>query len=161
MAKLADAVRIGSLPSVKNWATLNDLNKNSKREHAADYAYLLRTVRCDFEKGESGREPSLDGFSTEEIEHLARMEHDRWVEERRNKQSGHLEFACGRNCPRRGKLEKERHPLGRGDPEIVSSKEAAGSCEVVHGVHGWLAVTGLKATSETERERARGLVLRI
>jgi hypothetical protein len=32
-----------------------------------------------------------------------------------------------------GKKEKERHPLGRGDPEIVSSKAAglAGSYEVV------------------------------
>jgi hypothetical protein len=30
----------------------------------------------------------LDGFSTEEIEHLA-WEHDRWVEERSIKQPGH------------------------------------------------------------------------
>ena len=56
---------------MKNWANLADRSKNSKREHTADYFYLLRTARCAFEKGESVREPSLDGFSIAEIEHLA------------------------------------------------------------------------------------------
>lgn len=47
------------------------LNKKSNRELAADYPYLLRNAGMTAKKGVSEREPSLDGFSTEEIEHLA------------------------------------------------------------------------------------------
>jgi len=35
---------MGSIPSIKNWENVDDLNKNSNREHAADYPYLLRTL---------------------------------------------------------------------------------------------------------------------
>ena len=52
------------------------------------------------------------------------MEHDRWVEERRTKQPGHPDVRPWEELSAEREKEKERHPLGRRDPEIVSSKEA-------------------------------------
>jgi hypothetical protein len=44
-----EAVRMNSGPSTKNWEDLDDLYKNSNREPAADYPYLL-SAACDFDK---------------------------------------------------------------------------------------------------------------
>lgn len=73
--------------SLVPWDELVDVYKWSSREQAAYYPSLLAAAGCSFE--EEGRPDAEFKFSKEEIEKLARMEHDRWTEERRIKQPEH------------------------------------------------------------------------
>ena len=78
--------RIGDRPSLYHWEELSDLYKNSSREQAANYPTLLAAAGCGFAEGDP--DPEFK-FSDDEIEKLARMEHERWMQERRIKQPDH------------------------------------------------------------------------
>ena len=78
--------QMGDRPSLYHWDDLSDLYKNSSREQAASYPTLLAAAGCGFTEGDP--DPGFK-FSDAEIEKLARMEHDRWIQERRIKQPDH------------------------------------------------------------------------
>jgi len=79
---------IGAWRSLYHWEDprLDELYRRSSREQAAYYPTLLAAAGCSFEEGAPDREFK---FSDAESEKLARMEHDRWTEERRIKQPDH------------------------------------------------------------------------
>ena len=69
-------------PSLASWADLPDTLRESNRAQAEHIGAKPRTVGCDLVP--AGPTPSGFEFSDAEIELLARMEHDRWTEERRH-----------------------------------------------------------------------------
>ena len=115
--ELANGIKMGSRPSMKVWEDLDDLYKNSNREQAAYYPYLLRAAGCDFEKDEDGSKP-LVKFSDDEIDRLAQMEHGRWVEERRIKQPDHPDLCLWKDLPKKEK-DKDIRSV-EAIPEILS-----------------------------------------
>ncbi|MBI4870683.1 MAG: hypothetical protein HY814_03860 [Candidatus Riflebacteria bacterium] len=69
-------------PSMQPWEELPESLKESNRSHAAHIPVKLALVSCDFSPVPPGREPVPFEFTAEEVELLARVEHDRWVAER-------------------------------------------------------------------------------
>ena len=63
------------------WEELSETLRNSNRDQAADIVSKLRAISCDIAPAENGR-VSVE-FSSEEIERLAELEHERWEAERR------------------------------------------------------------------------------
>jgi hypothetical protein len=111
--ELSKGARIGDRPSLYHWEELDEIYKNSSREQAANYPALLAAVECEFEEGgqetkqessrrravgrkrpasSSGTQAPQFMFSRAEIDRLARMEHVRWMEERRIKQPDHADL---------------------------------------------------------------------
>lgn len=83
-----ERLKILSRRSSQEWDGLDQIYKDSNREQAADIPVKLAAIDCDC--APMGSEPSENfGFTEEEIERLARMEHERWIEERRLKQPNH------------------------------------------------------------------------
>jgi ATPase family associated with various cellular activities (AAA) len=78
--------RQGSIDSVKPWAELGDLEKTSNYEQVSYYPTLLAAVNCNIAPAAPN---SVLKFTPTEIDCLARMEHERWMEERRIKQPDH------------------------------------------------------------------------
>lgn len=64
-----------------SWEELPEHVKESNRAQALHIAEKLKAIGCDITKLED-REVGKFEFTREEIEQLARMEHERWVEER-------------------------------------------------------------------------------
>lgn len=88
--------KIGDRQALRHWKELDELYKKSNREQAAHYPTLLATAGCGFEemkfeKDHLAKRNADKGFefSSDEIERLARMEHDRFIQERRLKQPDH------------------------------------------------------------------------
>jgi hypothetical protein len=71
-----------SNPSMVPWQELPDDLKESNRRQADHIGVKLRAVGCAIAPLTDWQEP-LFQFSGEEVERLARMEHERWVKERR------------------------------------------------------------------------------
>jgi len=68
-------------PSMVDWAQLPESLKESNREQATDIARKLEAIGCDIAPmTDWDAEPPA--FTADEIELLARMEHDRWRKER-------------------------------------------------------------------------------
>jgi len=70
-------------PSLVPWNELPEHIKESNRRQADDIGKKLKTVHCDM-MPLTDWDAELFEFSPEEIEILARMEHERWLNERRN-----------------------------------------------------------------------------
>jgi hypothetical protein len=96
MDKQGNPVRLGDRPSLQRWEGLSELYKTSSREQAASYPTLLAAVGCGFAEGDP--DPVFQ-FSPPEIERLARMEHERWVQERRIKQPDHPDLVSWSELP--------------------------------------------------------------
>jgi len=64
-----------------SWEKLPEHVKESNRAQALHIAEKLKAIGCGIAEMED-REPGEFEFTREEIEQLARMEHERWVEER-------------------------------------------------------------------------------
>lgn len=64
------------------WEKLNPDMKDSNRQQADHIAIKLRAISCTLTSIELAV-PEFEGFTHEEVELLACMEHDRWVAERR------------------------------------------------------------------------------
>jgi hypothetical protein len=95
-----NAPAIGDRPALQYWEELSDLYKKSVREQAASYPTLLAAAGCGFEEGN----PDSDfEFSPPEIERLARMEHERWMQERRIKQPDHPDLVSWSELPQEEK----------------------------------------------------------
>jgi hypothetical protein len=69
-------------PSMLDWERLPESLRESNRQEAADVYRKLRAIGCDIEPLTDWDAPPPT-FSLEEVELLARMEHDRFVRERR------------------------------------------------------------------------------
>jgi hypothetical protein len=102
-----NAPKIGDRPSLQYWKELSDLYKKSNREQAASYPTLLTAVGCGFEEGNPA---SPFAFSPSEIERLARMEHERWMQERRIIQPDHPGLIPWSELPEEEK-EKDRRTI--------------------------------------------------
>ena len=70
-----------SNPSMVGWDELPETLKRSNREQARDITVKLAAVGCGIEPL-ADRAPKPFSFSTEELEVLSRMEHDRWWRDR-------------------------------------------------------------------------------
>ena len=92
--------KISDRDSLRHWKDLSELYKNSNREQAASYPTLLDAAGCGIEEGSDG---SGFKFSEPEIEKLARMEHDRWIQERRIKQPDHPDLVSWSDLPKEEK----------------------------------------------------------
>jgi len=90
-------------PSLAPWTDLAESLKDSNRAQAEHIGLKLRTVGCDLIPS-VGPTPIPFEPSDAEIELLARMEHDRWADERR-----HAGWRLG----------PERNPIARTTPYLV------------------------------------------
>lgn len=68
-------------PAMRPWEQLPGQLKTSNRRQAEHVIVKLRAIECDF-RPSGRRKRSEFRFKPEEIEVLAKMEHDRWVQER-------------------------------------------------------------------------------
>jgi len=69
-------------PSMQDWEHLGYDLKESNRQQADHIPVKLRAIGCTRTQPHAGARP-VSTFSEEEVERLARMEHDRWIAERR------------------------------------------------------------------------------
>jgi hypothetical protein len=63
-----------------DWGQLPEHIKESNRAQAVHIAEKLKAIGCGIAELKGGQSPEFE-FTREEIEQLARMEHERWVEE--------------------------------------------------------------------------------
>lgn len=114
--------RIGDRPALRRWQRLSEIYKKSNREQAATYPLLLFAVGYGFQEGNPN--PSF-AFSPDELEILARMEHDRWMEERRITQPDHSALVPWEKLPQEEKdkdirtVKKVPEFLGRAGLRVV------------------------------------------
>ena len=92
--------KIGDWPSLRDWSDLAETYKWSSREQAASYVPLLRAAGCSFAEGDP--DPTFK-LEDSELDRLARMEHNRWVAERRMKQPGHSALVPWEKLPQEQK----------------------------------------------------------
>lgn len=70
-------------PAIRPWDELPETLKQSNRDQAAHMRIKLRGIGCDVEPAEGeGLGPGAFDFTSAELEALAQVEHDRWMEER-------------------------------------------------------------------------------
>lgn len=74
-------------PSMQPWESLGEDLRDSNRQQAYDIPIKLLRVNCDYRKPDPKRcvKRNFDGFTDEEVEVLAEMEHQRWVQEKYSK----------------------------------------------------------------------------
>ncbi len=70
-----------SEPALQDWDALSEDLRASNRQQARHISTKLRAIDCDLVPC-PGWEPTRLAFAPEEVERLARMEHERWVDER-------------------------------------------------------------------------------
>jgi hypothetical protein len=70
-------------PSMVPWSALPDDLKESNRHQAAHIGSKLREIACDIVSLEDLDQPSSVEFLPEEVERLARLEHERWWKDRK------------------------------------------------------------------------------
>jgi hypothetical protein len=68
-------------PELRDWDTLSEDLRESNRQQAAHLVFKLRAIGCEVLPVETDR-LTVEIFSVDELELLARMEHARWVAER-------------------------------------------------------------------------------
>ena len=73
---------VAASPSLVPWDSLPEHLKKSNREQADDILHKLDTIQCKIYHKPDWDE-QLFTFASDEIEQLARMEHERWVRERK------------------------------------------------------------------------------
>ncbi|WP_116119836.1 NAD-binding protein [Archangium gephyra] len=74
--KLAEGEVLGTRPSLREWPELDEFFRESNRQQADHIPVKLRAVGCRIEPAAS--DTGGFAFTPEEVELLARMEHDRW-----------------------------------------------------------------------------------
>jgi hypothetical protein len=75
---LAQGEVLGSRPSLRPWPELDEFYRESNRQQADHIPVKLRAVGCRAEPAPAGAGTEGFAFTSEEVERLARMEHDRW-----------------------------------------------------------------------------------
>ncbi|MFE8597264.1 NAD-binding protein [Archangium violaceum] len=74
--KLAEGEVLGARPALREWPELDEFFRETNRQQADHIPVKLRAVGCRSEPTPSGT--GGFAFTPEEVELLARMEHDRW-----------------------------------------------------------------------------------
>jgi voltage-gated potassium channel Kch len=120
-------------PSVVPWHELPEVLKESNRDQAAHIGTKLASIGCEI-RPSGDWDSRLFEFTAAEIEVLARLEHDRWVEER---------FRMG------WKLGSEKNVDKRITPYLVSWEELAEAIRehdriVVRAIPAFLAKVGFQ-----------------
>jgi hypothetical protein len=69
-------------PALASWPELAESLRDSNRAQAEHIGVKLRAVGCDLVPSDGSTSGSFE-FSDAEVERLGRMEHDRWMDERR------------------------------------------------------------------------------
>jgi len=64
------------------WVELPEEYKETNRRQADDIPGKLKVIGCDFTPVPSGEKPTLIKFKKEEIETMAKMEHEQWVKQK-------------------------------------------------------------------------------
>lgn len=70
-------------PPMSEWDGLPEDLRESNRRQAGDIFNKLRAIGCKVREVGEDRTPELISFTHAEIERMSKMEHDRWVAERR------------------------------------------------------------------------------
>ncbi|HEX5103640.1 MAG TPA: RyR domain-containing protein, partial [Pirellulaceae bacterium] len=83
--RLADGAKPGSDPALSSWSLLDAQFKSSNRQQADHIDVKLRAASCrrlaEGEETPAGSKP-FEGFTKDEVELLAHMEHARWCADR-------------------------------------------------------------------------------
>src|ERR1700758_912441 len=79
------------------WAELDELRRESNREQALDITAKLHAIGCDIAPFRDWQNAEFD-FSRDEIEILAKAEHDRWCDEGSSSGSRARTWCRGRIC---------------------------------------------------------------
>jgi hypothetical protein len=69
-------------PAMRPWEELNENLRESNRQQADHIPVKLRAIGCSY-RPITDPESAVKGFERDEIETMARLEHDRWMTERR------------------------------------------------------------------------------
>ena len=69
-------------PELQDWSGLSEDLRESNRQQAAHLVFKLRAIGREMVPAEANR-PAVEKFTTDELELLAKMEHARWVVERK------------------------------------------------------------------------------
>jgi len=67
---------------MKPWVELDEDLKESNRQQADDIPNKLRGIGCGLEPAKPGEVPPLFAFTAEELNLMARLEHERWNQEK-------------------------------------------------------------------------------
>lgn len=76
--KLAQGERVGARASLREWPELDEFFRESNRQQADHIPVKLRAIGCRTEPTPAGDGTGGFAFTPEEVELLARMEHERW-----------------------------------------------------------------------------------
>lgn len=76
--KLTEGEVLGARASLRAWPELDEFFRESNRQQADHIPVKLRAIGCRLEPAPPGRGTGGFAFTPEEVELLARMEHDRW-----------------------------------------------------------------------------------
>ena len=122
-------------PSMVPWDRLPDRLKASNRAQAADIGSKLGAIGCVIDPGSDWDAPLLE-LDTEEVETLARMEHDRWT--RRLLDDG-WSFSSG-----------AKDPVAKTHPDLVpydslSDEKREADRSTVRGIPAFLETVGFHA----------------
>ena len=74
--------RAADAPEMQPWEQLREHLKESNRQQADDIPNKLRAIGCGFEPVPEGKEPEPFTFTDDELKAMARLEHERWNQER-------------------------------------------------------------------------------
>jgi hypothetical protein len=70
-------------PSLSDWNDLPEVLKRSNRDQAADVGHKLDRIGCDLRRVADLGSAEPFAFTPDEVEFMARAEHERWMRERR------------------------------------------------------------------------------
>ena len=121
-------------PSAVPWETLPEEFRESNRDAARSFKEKLNAIGCDIAPADSSR-PAIESFDDETILKLARVEHDRWMNEK---------FANGWTYAPTRDNTKKHHPMLIPYEEL-SLEEQQKDINVVNNIIPLLTSVGLKA----------------
>lgn len=116
-----------------DWEELPDHLRESNRSQALHIVEKLKAIGCDVTELDDGDVAGFE-FTPQEIERLARMEHERWVEER---------LANGWTVGPKG-IDRKTHPLLCASYEELPEEEREKDRDAVRRTPKILAKVGLK-----------------
>ncbi len=134
-SQLANGVARGSSPAMVPWSELAEDFRISNRANADHVDAKLRAIGCQrvSQKSDGG---AVDGFSDDEIELLARIEHNRWCAER---WIGGWDYATTRDDKR--KLHPSLKPWSElGENERNKDRDAVRCLPALLNTVGWKIV---------------------
>lgn len=145
--KYAQGEKPGSRPSLRPWSELDEFFQESNRQQADHIPVKLRAIGCRTEPGPPDASPGGFAFTPEEVEMLARMEHERW---------------CARHLLDGWRRGEKREELARTHPCLVPWENLGENYRdndraAVRGIPQLLALVGLRIVREAGSTRQEGV----